>query len=137
MNSSAIFGNLILLGAVALLVIGMFIKREKDYKQAMDKYVRDVEAYVKAVELYGVQPSEAALDMQTASAALVTAAAPTAGVASHAAAGVALPAVPATSSGEVLLSGVDDKTAAMIIAILCDELGKQPAELRFHSITAL
>lgn len=39
--------------------------------------------------------------------------------------------------GDVTLIGVEEETAAMVIAILCDELGKDPSALRFHSITAL
>lgn len=121
MNSSAIFGILILFGAVLILILFMLYKREKDYKIAMEKYERDMEAYNRAVALYG-DPSFAA----------PTTAAPTATVSP-----VAVAAAPASSSGEVLLSGVDDRTAAMIIAILCNELGQNPAALRFKSITAL
>ena len=39
--------------------------------------------------------------------------------------------------GEVKLLGVSEENAAMIIAILCDELGCNPADLTFRSITAL
>ncbi|WMJ82740.1 hypothetical protein ACS3UN_02150 [Oscillospiraceae bacterium LTW-04] len=121
MSSSAIFGILILFGAVALLILFMLYKREKAYKIAMEKYERDMEAYNKAVALYGdpsfVPPSAAAPAVSVTSVPTV--------------------AIPAASSGEVLLSGVDDSTAAMIIAILCDELGQNPAALRFKSITAL
>ena len=127
MSSSAIFGILILFGAVALLILFMLHKREKDYRIAMEKYERDMEAYNKAVALYG--------DPSFAASAPTSAAAP---------APVAMPATsvspvvaPATSSGEVLLSGVDEPTAAMIIAILCNELGQNPAALRFKSITAM
>lgn len=127
MSSSAIYGILILFGAVAMLILFMLYKREQDYKIAMEKYERDMEAYNKAVALYG-DPSLAA-----------TVPAPVA------AASVAVPATsvppvvaaPTTSSGEVLLSGVDEPTAAMIIAILCNELGQNPAALRFKSITAM
>ncbi|HWP50802.1 MAG TPA: hypothetical protein VN626_03800 [Clostridia bacterium] len=121
MNSSAIFGMLILFGAVLLLVVLMLFEREKDYKIAMVKYECDMEAYNKAVALYG-DPSFAAPAPVFAAPAMSTTPAA---------------AIPAVSSGEVLLSGVDDHTAAMIIAILCDELGKNPAALRFKSITAL
>lgn len=117
MSSSAIFGVLILIGAVLLMIVFMLYKREKEYKIAMEKYERDMEAYKQAVALYG-DPSIAAS----------SAAAPAA---------PAAPVLPVASSGEVLLSGVDDSTAAMIIAILCDELGQNPAALRFKSITAL
>lgn len=126
MNSSAIFGILILFGAVVLMVVFMLYKREKDYKIAMEKYERDMEAYNRAVALYG-DPSFAA--PAPAAAAPAVSAAP--------AAATAVAPARAVSSGEVLLSGVDDRTAAMIIAILCDELGQNPAALRFKSITAL
>ncbi len=124
MSSSAIYGIMILFGAVILLVIVMIGKREKDYKIAMEKYERDMEAYNKAVALYGEPSSVASF------------AAPPAPTAAPVAASSAS-AAPAASSGEVLLSGVDEPTAAMIIAILCNELGQNPAALRFKSITAL
>ncbi len=127
MSSSAIFGILILFGAVLLMILFMIYKREKDYKIAMEKYERDMEAYNKAVALYG-DPSFAA--------PAPVAAAPSAAAAAALAPSSA-PATPAASSGEVLLSGVDEPTAAMIIAILCNELGQNPAALRFKSITAL
>lgn len=123
MSSSAIFGILILFGAVALLILLMLYKREKEYKIAMEKYERDMEAYNRAVALYG-DPSFAA--PAPAAAAPAVSAAPVTPV-----------AAPAASSGEVLLSGVDEPTAAMIIAILCNELGQNPAALHFKSITAL
>ena len=123
MSSSAIYGILILFGAVALMILFMLYKRENEYKIAMEKYECDMEAYNRAVALYG-DPSFAA--------PAPAAAAPTASAAS-----VPTVAAPAASSGEVLLSGVDDSTAARIIAILCNELGQNPAALRFKSITAL
>ncbi|MEA5136496.1 MAG: hypothetical protein VB035_10230 [Candidatus Fimivivens sp.] len=125
MSSSAIFGILILFGAVGFLILFMLHKREQDYRIAMEKYERDMEAYNKAVALYG-DPSFSA----SAPAAPAYVAMPATSVSPVAAA-------PATSSGEVLLSGVDEPTAAMIIAILCNELGQNPAALRFKSITAM
>lgn len=124
MNTSAILGILILFGAVAILIIYMYVKREKDYKVAMEKYERDMEAYNKAVELYGLPSTDTAAH----TAPNTTSATPVAAVVTN---------TPAASSGEVVLSGVDDNTAALIIAILCDELGKNPSSLRFQSITAL
>jgi len=56
------------------------------------------------------------------------------------------PAVPAKSAttaaaeadpGTVRLTGVDDKTAAMIMAIILDETGIDPARLYFKSICAM
>ncbi len=128
MNSSAIFGMLILVGAIVVMILFMSYKREKDYKIAMEKYERDMEAYNRAVALYG-DPSFAAAPAPAAAVPSV--------VAPAASAPAAATIAPATSSGEVLLSGVDEPTAAMIIAILCNELGQNPAALRFKSITAL
>lgn len=126
MNISSILGVLILFGSVAILIIYMYCKREKDYKLAMGKYERDMEAYNKAVEMYaGSAASSAPVVTSPASVAAFPAPVVTSSAASSA------------SCGEVLLAGVDDNTAAMVIAILCDELGKSPASLRFHSITAL
>ncbi|MFV0497190.1 MAG: hypothetical protein ACK5L0_03335 [Candidatus Fimivivens sp.] len=130
MSSSAVFGVLILFGAVALLILFMLYQREKVYRIAMEKYDRDMEAYNNAIALYG-DPSFVA-PTPTAVTPAPVAAAPTT---------VTTTPVPAAAyapcSGEILLSGVDDSTAAMIIAILCDELGQMPEALRFKSITAL
>lgn len=128
MNSSAIFGMLILVGAIVVMILFMSYKREKDYKIAMEKYERDMEAYNRAVALYG-DPSFAAAPAPAAAVPSV--------VAPAASAPATATIAPAASSGEVLLSGVDEPTAAMIIAILCNELGQNPAALRFKSITAL
>ncbi|MDF3004869.1 MAG: hypothetical protein K0S22_1341 [Oscillospiraceae bacterium] len=125
MSNSAIYGILILFGAVALLILFMLHKREQDYKIAMEKYERDMEAYNNAVALYGDPSFAASVPTAAASVAVpVTSVSP-------------VVTAPATSSGEVLLSGVDEPTAAMIIAILCNELGQNPAALRFKSITAM
>ena len=110
MNTSALLGTAILFGAVALMIIFMLNKREKDYKLAMEKYERDMAAY------------------NAAMAALAAAPAP---------APVVYAAPAASCEGDVTLIGVEEETAAMVIAILCDELGKDPSALRFHSITAL
>jgi len=108
MNTSALLGTAILFGAVLLMIIFMLNKREKDYKLAMEKYERDMAAY------------------NAAMAALAAAPAP-----------VVYAAPAASCEGDVTLIGVEEETAAMVIAILCDELGKDPSALRFHSITAL
>lgn len=42
-----------------------------------------------------------------------------------------------TSSGELKLIGVDEKTAAMVIAIISDKLETPIGELQFKSIKAL
>ena len=54
-----------------------------------------------------------------------------------AAAAPAVSAAPAAAAGELLLTGVDEKTAAMLIAIICSEIGGDPAQLRFTAIRAL
>lgn len=130
MNSSAILGILILFGAIVLMIAFISYKREKNYKIAMEKYERDMQAYNEAAALYG----DSSLVSQSSAAAPVL---PVATAASALAATPVLAPSPAASEGEVLLSGVDDSTAAMVIAILCDELGQNPATLRFKSITAL
>ncbi len=43
------------------------------------------------------------------------------------------PAAPG-SAGEIKLHGVDDRTAAMLMAIVADKVGKPVNELRFKSI---
>ena len=39
--------------------------------------------------------------------------------------------------GRIELTGVDERTAAMVIAILCEQLGGDPSRLRFVSIKAV
>lgn len=58
-------------------------------------------------------------------------------VAAAARSAAAPPAVSAVSVGEVVLTGVDEKTAAMLIAIVCDTLGGDPAGLQFKAVKAL
>ena len=43
-------------------------------------------------------------------------------------------ATAAAPTGEVELSGVSEREAAMIMAIVANAIGKPPAQLRFHSI---
>ena len=43
-------------------------------------------------------------------------------------------AVAPGSAGEIMLRGVDDRTAAMLMAIVADKMGKPLNELRFISI---
>ena len=52
---------------------------------------------------------------------------------------VARPAAPVTLAGpqELKLTGVDDKTAAILMAIVSDEIGVDPDQLYFKSIRAL
>ena len=49
-------------------------------------------------------------------------------------ASAARPATAAAPTGEVELSGVSEREAAMIMAIVANAIGKPPAQLRFHSI---
>ncbi len=119
MISSALLGSIILFGALFILILVVKAKNEKEYKAAMAEYERKMAEYNAAV---------AAIEAGGFAAAPVAAAA--------APAAVAAPA-PAVGEGEVKLIGVDEETAAMIIAILCDELGVEPSALVFHKITAL
>ena len=51
-------------------------------------------------------------------------------------AGVSTAATPVVmKQREVRLVGVEEKTAAMLIAIVCETMGEDPAALRFVSIT--
>ena len=130
MNLSAILGSALLLGSVLIVSLAMKAKNEKEYKLAMAEYERKMEEYNAAV---------AAIEAGNAFAAPVRVA-PGAVTADELAAATA--AILATeenqvSEGEVKLLGVSEENAAMIIAILCDELGCNPADLTFRSITAL
>ena len=136
MNTSAILGSAILFGALLILILFVKAKNEKEYKAAMAEYERKMAEYnaaVAALEKGGFAPKAA------------PAAAPAAGgvtaeeIAAATAAILAAEAeaAPAVGEGEVKLIGVSEENAAMIMAILCDELGCNPAELVFHSITAL
>ena len=131
MNLSAILGTALLLGAVLIVSIAMKAKNEKEYKAAMAEYERKMEEYNAAV---------AAIEAGNAFAAPVRTAAPAGVTADELAAATA--AILAAEEnqvgeGEVKLLGVSEENAAMIIAILCDELGCNPADLTFRSITAL
>ena len=129
MNLSAILGTALLLGAVLIVSLAMKAKNEKEYKLAMAEYERKMEEYNAAV---------AAIEAGNAFAAPVRVA-PGAVTADELAAATAaiLASEQNISEGEVKLLGVSEENAAMIIAILCDELGCNPADLTFRSITAL
>lgn len=130
MNLSAILGTAILFGAVLIVVIFMKAKNEKEYKAAMAEYERKMEEYNAAV---------AALEAGNAFAAPVRVAPGAVSASELAAATAAILAAEENQvgEGEVKLLGVSEENAAMIIAILCDELGCNPADLTFRSITAL
>ena len=125
MSLSSILGTALLLGSVLIVSLAMKAKNEKEYKLAMAEYERKMEEYNAAVAAI-----ESGADF-AASADGVTAAELAAATAAIAAAEQSI------SEGEVKLLGVSEENAAMIIAILCDELGCNPADLTFRSITAL
>ena len=130
MNLSAILGTALLLGAVLIVSLAMKAKNEKEYKAAMAEYERKMEEYNAAV---------AAIEAGNAFAAPVRVAPGAVTSAELAAATAAILAAEENQvgEGEVKLLGVSEENAAMIIAILCDELGCNPADLTFRSITAL
>ena len=137
MSTSAILGCAILFGAMAILVLFVKSKNDKEYKAAMAEYERKMAEYneaVAALEAGGFAP-KAAPAASAAPTAAEIAAATAAVIASEEAAAAA--AAPAVGEGVVKLNGVSEENAAMIMAILCDELGCSPADLVFHSITAL
>ena len=130
MNLSAILGTALLLGAVLIVSLATKAKNEKEYKAAMAEYERKMEEYNAAV---------AAIEAGNAFAAPVRVAPGAVTAAELAAATAAILAAEENQvgEGEVKLLGVSEENAAMIIAILCDELGCNPADLTFRSITAL
>ena len=130
MNLSAILGSALLLGSVLIVSLAMKAKNEKEYKLAMAEYERKMEEYNAAV---------AAIEAGNAFAAPVRVApgAVTADELAAATAAILASEENQVSEGEVKLLGVSEENAAMIIAILCDELGCNPADLTFRSITAL
>ena len=136
MNTSAILGSAILFGALLILILFVRAKNEKEYKAAMAEYERKMAEYnaaVAALEAGGFAPKAAPAAASAAGG--VTAEEIAAATAAILAAEAE--AAPAVGEGEVKLIGVSEENAAMIMAILCDELGCNPAELVFHSITAL
>jgi len=132
MTASPILGSAILFGAILILILFIKAKNEKEYKAAMAEYERKMAEYNAAV---------AALEAGAAFAAPIRTAAQAGGVTAEeiAAATAAILASEenGVGEGEVKLINVSEENAAMIIAILCDELGVNPSELVFHSITAL
>ena len=130
MNLSAILGTALLLGAVLIVSLATKAKNEKEYKAAMAEYERKMEEYNAAA---------AAIEAGNAFAAPVRVAPGAVTAAELAAATAAILAAEENQvgEGEVKLLGVSEENAAMIIAILCDELGCNPADLTFRSITAL
>ena len=133
MNTSAILGSAILFGALLILILFVKAKNDKEYKAAMAEYERKMAEYnaaVAALEAGGFAP-------KAAPAAVAAAGGVTAEEMAAATAAILASQESAVGEGEVKLIGVSEENAAMIMAILCDELGCSPAELVFHSITAL
>ena len=138
MGLTSILGTAILFGAILVVVVFLKTQNVKEYKAAMAEYERKMEEYNAAV---------AALEAGNAFAAPVRTAAPKsvpaapAGVTADELAAATAAILAAENNqvgeGEVKLLGVSEENAAMIIAILCDELGCNPADLTFRSITAL
>lgn len=125
-------GILLLAGGILAAALFYIAGRDKRYKKdlagyetALAKYQKDLEEYNATVRLLAArggldlsQVDADVLDEQTLAA--ITAA-----------------ASPARPGGEVLLTGVDERTAAMLLAIVCDTAGGDPAQLRFRSVKAL
>lgn len=149
--SSSLLAVAILFGAVCILAIAMLSKREKDYKRAMEKYEQDMIAYNAAMERIGqISAISAAAPMLAESHPAVLAFLARKGIISAAASSdiymeaaivaaiAAYEAETAVAEGEVKLIGaINDQTAAMVMAIVCDELKKSPSQLSFKSIKAL
>ena len=75
-----------------------------------------------------------AFTAKDAKAKAATAAAPAAAVAAAPAAPAAVPTAAPGSAGQLKLHDVSPKTAAMLMAIVADKMGKPLNELRFISI---
>lgn len=103
---------LILLAGVLLATFIMISKREKDYQAAMAQYEKDKKAYEEAVA--NLRPSAAAPQRP-----------------------IAPSAVSVLPPQSVKLVGVEEKTAAIIMAIVCNKMGGDPSRLQFTSIRAL
>jgi hypothetical protein len=106
-------GPLVLLAGLVVVVIVMLQGNRRAYTEAMEKYAQAMDKYQEAIGAY-----------ELAARSLLSA--PVSG-----ASGVD------QSSGEISLSGVDEPTAAMLIAIVCDAIGGNLADLQFVSVKAL
>ena len=139
--NSPFAGPAILLIAVVALCIYIAGKTKRDYAAAMKKYEEGMAAYQAAVEAnsgtlkFGVPFAPPDLTMEARSDAVAPyfnrqddhAASPFLGAGIRAVGG----------EGTVELTGVDERTAAMVMAILCKQLGGDPSRLRFASIKAV
>ncbi|MEG1774570.1 MAG: hypothetical protein RR320_06935 [Oscillospiraceae bacterium] len=126
-------GTLVLLGGIFIALMLYNLKKEKTYKAAMAEYEQAIQKLEQAAaaRASAVAPGRAAaapngLDPETV--AIVSAAAVVAAEMLQNA---------AVSGGEVLLTGVDEPTAALLLAIVAKTVGGDPAVLRFRSIRAL
>ena len=135
--NSPFAGPAILLVVVVVLCIYIAGKTKRDYAAAMKKYEEGMAAYQAAVEAscgtlkFGVPFAPPDLTMEAKSDAV----APYFGPASMVGLGSGVRAV--GGEGRIELTGVDERTAAMVIAILCEQLGGDPSRLRFVSIKAV
>ncbi len=137
--NSPFAGPAILLVAVVILCFYIAGKTRRDYAAAMEKYEEGMEAYRAAVEgnsgalKHGVAFAPPDITMEAQSDAV----APYFGPACPLFGGAGSAVWAVGGSHKVELSGVDERTAAMVIAILCDQLGGDPSRLQFHSIKAV
>ena len=135
--NSPFAGPAILLVAVVVLCIYIAGKTKRDYAAAMKKYEEGMAAYQAAGEAscgtlkFGVPFAPPDLTMEAKSDAV----GPYFGPASMVGLGSGVRAV--GGEGRIELTGVDERTAAMVIAILCEQLGGDPSRLRFVSIKAV
>lgn len=106
-------GTLLLLGTTAIAVVYLLIKKKRE----------------EAAEEAASVPAPAVPEQTPQPAA-----APAPAVEPATPAKAAEPPVLSAAADEVALCGVEEADAAMIIAILCDEIGGDPAALRFRSI---
>lgn len=135
--NSPLAGTAIILVAVVILCIYIAGKTRRDYAAAMAEYERKLAEYNAAVEnnagtlKFGVPFTPPDITMEAASDAV----APYFGPVSQVGFGAGVRSV--GGSGQVELTGVDERTAAMVIAILCEQLGGDPSRLRFVSVKAV
>lgn len=132
---SPLAGCMILLIAVVILCLYAAGKSKREHAAAMQKYEEGMAAYRAALEgNSGLKPGAPFTPPDLSMEARSDAVAPYFGPMSSQLAGMVKTA---GGSSQVELSGVDERTAAMVIAILCEQLGGDPSRLWFHSIKAV
>ncbi|PWM24099.1 MAG: hypothetical protein DBX44_04935 [Oscillospiraceae bacterium] len=135
--NSPLAGTAIILIAVVVLCIYIAGKTRRDYAAAMADYERKMAEYQAAVENNtgmlkdGVPFTPPDITMEATSDALAPYFGPTTTV------GFETGVRSVGGSGKVELTGVDERTAAVVIAILCEQLGGDPSRLRFVSVKAV